>query len=93
MSHIVVQRSHRLSHAQARAAAEEMAAHLDEKFNLKYYWEEDSLLFRRTGVSGQLDLEESVVSLEVKLGLFLLPMKQHFENEINRYLDELFEQA
>ncbi len=93
MSHIVIHRPHNLDRGQAREAAESIAVQLEDKFNLAYRWEGDSLYFKRSGVKGHLDLEASAVSITVRLGLLMFPMKPHFEREIHRYMDEVFASA
>jgi putative polyhydroxyalkanoate system protein len=90
MVHIDIQRTHTLNHDQAREAAANVAAHLNEKFDINYHWEGDSLHFERSGVSGHIDVYESDVRIRVRLGFLLLPMKHHFEQAIHRYIDELF---
>ncbi len=93
MSQIQVQRNHHLGHKQARAAAEKVATQLQEHYDIQYHWEDDILHFERIGVSGYLDITPSEVLVKVRLGLFFLPMKYRFEQEIHRYLDDLFEQS
>ena len=91
MSHIDIVRKHTLSHEQARKAAEDVAAHLNERFNLNYRWEGDSLHFKRSGVDGRLDITELEVRVRAQLGLLMLAMRPLLEEQINRYLDKIFE--
>ena len=49
MSHIKIQRNHHLGHKQARAAAEKVATQLQEDYDIRYHWEDDTLHFERTG--------------------------------------------
>jgi putative polyhydroxyalkanoate system protein len=91
MAHIDIRREHSLGHEAAKSAAEELASDLDESFSLNYHWEGDALHFRRSGVEGKIDVEDSTVRIQVRLGLLLLPMRGHFEQEIQRYMDEVFD--
>ena len=93
MAHIEVHRQHHFGHEQARQAAEEIAAHLDERFTLDYRWRGDSLVFKRSGIDGHLDVTDSEVSISVKLGLMMLPLKPVLEREVHRYMDEALEKA
>ena len=93
MSRIEVHREHNLDHEHARRAAEEIAAHLNERFTLDYRWEGDSLHFKRSGIDGRLDVFPSEVAVKVKLGLMMLPLKPVFEREIHRYMDEALRSA
>lgn len=90
MSHIKINRQHNLDHAAARAAAEKVADHINEKYRLRYRWEGDCLHFERSGIDGRLQVEESEVNMDVRLGLMMLPLKYTIETEIHRYMDELF---
>ena len=92
MSHILVQRQHKLGQQQAREAAEKIVAHLEERYGIQHHWEDNVLHFKRPGVSGQMEVSASEVQVNVRLGLLLLAMKHHLEQEIHRYMDELFEQ-
>jgi putative polyhydroxyalkanoate system protein len=93
MSHINIRREHQLDHEHARRSAEQVAQHLNEQFNLDYRWEGDVLHFRRSGVDGSLVVSEGQVAVQAKLGLLLRPLRGRFEEEIHRYLDDLFDTA
>ena len=93
MAHIDIQRSHNLDHAKARNAAESVACHLNREFNLQYNWDGDTLNFYRSGIEGALQLVDSQVMVSARLGLLLRPLQGHFEKEIHRYLDELFDDS
>jgi putative polyhydroxyalkanoate system protein len=89
MSHIHIQRRHNLSYEKARESAEEIAFHLNRKFNLNYHWQGNHLYFERSGVNGYIAIEETIVRIQARLGFLLLPFKSRFEQEIHRYLDKV----
>ncbi len=89
MSHIVIHRDHELTLDQARAAAEALASQLAERYDISHHWQEDSLHFERSGVSGQIDLEPSLIRVSVRLGFLLVSLKSRLEQEIDRQLDEM----
>jgi putative polyhydroxyalkanoate system protein len=89
MSHINIRRKHNLSLAKARTLAETVAADLDERFSLDYYWDGDTLHFERSGVNGRMEIEAQEIRVDVRLGFLLLPLKPRFEQAIHRYMDEL----
>ena len=93
MSHIAINRSHELTLDQARQAAENIAAQLATHYDLSHHWQGDSLHFERSGVSGHIDLEPGTVRLNVRLGFLLVPLKYRLEQEIHRYLDEMFQDS
>jgi putative polyhydroxyalkanoate system protein len=93
MSHIKAYRQHGLGLEGARRAAEEIAAHLDERFDLSYRWEGHSLHFKRSGIDGHLNVTDTEVSVEARLGLLMMAFKPALEREVNRYLDEALQKA
>ena len=93
MADIHIQRSHELEHTKARAAVAKIALHLQEKYQLNYRWEGDSVQFKRTGVSGHLELKANEVMLQVRLGFLLTPFKHQIEREIHSYIDSVFDDA
>jgi len=89
MSTIVIHRSHHLSHEDARAAAEKVAAHLQERFDLAYQWEGDVLVFDRPGVSGEMEVAPEEIKLSVRLGFMLGMFATSIEREIHKNLDDV----
>lgn len=89
MAHINIRRKHTLGQARAREAAESMAAQLNKKHQLDYYWEGDTLHFERSGVNGYLSIEPAEVQVYARLGFLLTPLKPTFEKAIHHYLDKL----
>ena len=91
MSHIVINRSHPLTLDQSRRAAETLAAQLADHYDIHCHWQGDALHFERSGVSGHIALEPGTVRISARLGFLLVPLKQRLEQEIHRYLDEMFQ--
>ena len=89
MADIDIRHKHALRPDETRALAENVATKVNESFPIEYYWEGKSLHFNRSGVSGRIDLDESEVRIQVKLGWLLRPMRQRVENEIRDYLSDL----
>ena len=90
MSDIRIRRRHTLTARAARQAAEKIARQLDEEFDLAYEWEENVLVFRRSGVSGGLVVERKEVHIRIRLGFLLLAIRPRVEAEIHRFFDENF---
>lgn len=90
MSDILIRRSHAMTPKAARQAAEKIASQLDEEFDLAYEWDDNVLVFRRAGVSGELIVEKKEVHIRVRLGFLLLAVKPRIEAEIHRFFDENF---
>src|SRR6185369_17397091 len=68
MADIEIHRPHHLGLEGARAAADEMAAHLGRKFGLKGEWWGDVMRFERPGVTGSLTVGEKDLDLSISLG-------------------------
>ncbi len=85
LSTIQVSRQHPLGLAGARLAAEAIAQDMSG-YELDCEWEDEEetrLLFRGAGVNGSLFLTDDTLSLEVRLGLMLLPVRSVLEQEIS----------
>jgi putative polyhydroxyalkanoate system protein len=92
MSDIVIRRAHGLTPAKAKKAAEKVAKQLDDKFELHHEWDGEVLRFKRSGVSGELELHKHEVELRVRLGFLLFALRPTIEREIHKYFDENFGQ-
>lgn len=90
MSDISLCRKHGKTHADARAAAEHMAAELKDEFDLDTSWDGEVMHFRRSGVSGELTLDSENVVLQIRLGFFLAALKPSIEREVHKFFDENF---
>ena len=90
MSDIQIRRSHSMSAKAARKAAEKIASQLDEEFDLAYEWDDNVLLFKRSGVSVELVVEKTEVHIRVRLGFLLMAIRPRIEAEIHRFFDENF---
>ena len=88
MAHIVIHREHTLTLEQARELAEALVGELAERYEISHHWQEDSLCFERSGVSGQIDLEPGLIRISLRLGFLLVALKSRLEEEIHRQLDE-----
>jgi putative polyhydroxyalkanoate system protein len=93
MADIHVSRNHTMPLKKAREAADKFAAQLAEKFDLESEWDGDTLHFRRTGVTGTLELTKGSVDIRARLGLLLSAFKASFEQHIGDNLDRVFGEA
>lgn len=90
MSDIVVRRTHGMTMKKARRAAEDIAAKLDEEFDLDYAWDGNTLAFHRMGVTGFLAVHKKEVEISVRLGFLMLAFRGRIEQEIHTYFDDHF---
>ena len=89
MPDIDLKRTHALGLAGARAAADRMAEDLRRKFGLTGDWKGNTLRFERPGLSGALEVAESMVHITATLGFLMKAMKPTIEKAISTELDRL----
>jgi putative polyhydroxyalkanoate system protein len=90
VSTIDIHAHHTLSHEDALTAADELSSDLAEKFGIDYGWEDEVIHFERPGVSGQITVNETELSIQANLGFMLMMLKGPIEQEIVSYLKEHF---
>lgn len=93
MAVISIAKKHALSHRKAKDVAERMARDLKKRFALDYAWDGDDVDFERPGLSGRMHVGKDSISLDVRLGLLLTPLKPAIEREIHTTLDKLVAKA
>ena len=89
MAVISIARKHALSHKKAKDVADRIAKDLKKRFELDYAWDGDDVDFERPGVTGRMHVGKDSISLDVKLGFLLTPLKPAIEREIHSALDRL----
>jgi putative polyhydroxyalkanoate system protein len=90
VSSIDIQATHKLGHAEAVRAAEELSRDLAEKFAIAYHWEGEVIHFERPGIHGRIRVQDSKLAVEAHLGMMLALLKDSIEREIVRYLQRHF---
>lgn len=90
MSSIDIHHPHNKTPGQARKAVEDVARKLEERFEMTYEWQGDTLNFSRSGVDGKIALLPDALHVTANLGFLLSVMKGPIESEIRRVLGEKF---
>ena len=90
MSTIDICAFHKMNHADAQQAADDLASDLAEKFDIEYGWDEDVIYFERVGVSGSITVGARKIHIVAQLGLLLVILKGRIEAEIRDYLRSHF---
>lgn len=88
MSKILVERQHCLGREAARARAQELAERLAKEYDVSYHWTGDTLKFQRSGAQGSIDVDETQVRVQLKLGLLLSALSGSIKREIEEALDK-----
>ncbi|MBI3228901.1 MAG: polyhydroxyalkanoic acid system family protein [Burkholderiales bacterium] len=82
--------SHSLSHDDAKQAAQEVADSLAREYGLTCKWNGDVLNFERSGVKGNLTVEKTQASIEIKLGFMLSAFKGTIEQQVTHNMQRVF---
>ncbi len=90
MATIEFKRDHTLGLQKARAAADRVAQDMEREFGLNSEWDGNTLRFARTGVSGELVVQQGHVELNATLGFLLSAFKGRIEETLHRNFDEYF---
>lgn len=90
MADISLQRKHKLGLKKAKEAAQKVADHLAESFDMVSEWDGNTLNFERSGVNGQLVVTKELVVMDAKLGFLLSVFKIKIEEQINENFDKYF---
>ena len=90
MPDIEIRRTHGVTLQDARAAAERIAAELEQRFGLRGEWQGDTFNFKRSGLAGFLKVSGEDLHLSVSLGLLLKAMREPIERAVVNKLDAVF---
>jgi len=88
MANINITRQHHLDDTSIRHEVQGLADKLAEDLAANYSWEDDRLVFKRTGASGYVRLGDKEIEVNIKLNMLLAPLKGTIEERVASYLDE-----
>ena len=94
MATIDVTRAHALSKDDAKKKAEEFAKSMQERLDLEWRWEGDSIQFdaprgAAKGTKGEVSVTDSAVRVQIDLPFMLRVMKGTIEEKVNDKLNSL----
>ena len=87
MADIEIERRHDFSIEEARGAVEQIAEGLKQKLGGAYYWEEDTLMFSRSGTNGAIVVTEEAVFIAINTGPMMKPFRRQMTAAIEQFLD------
>ncbi|MFY9974109.1 MAG: polyhydroxyalkanoic acid system family protein [Chromatiaceae bacterium] len=87
MARIHIEREHGLGLEEARRQIDQVAETLRDQLQARFHWEGDRLEFERSGARGVIEVAEDRVTLDIRLGLLLRPLKGTIERTITEQLD------
>ncbi len=88
MAVIRVKRQHKLGAREARAAVDRIAQKLQKSLDADCRWVGSTLKFKRSGASGQIDVNDDELEINIKLGMVLSPLKGKIEKSIEEEIDQ-----
>jgi putative polyhydroxyalkanoate system protein len=88
MPSIKIEREHTVGLTKAKAAVDEVAKAMQEKFQVDAKWVKNTLQFERSGVKGEIAVSKDKVDVAAELGFMLGFLKGRIEQEINQHLDK-----
>ncbi len=89
MTDIRIEREHNLGLDLALDQIESLAVILVSKLDVECDWNGTRLDFTRAGATGSVEVTETLLILEVRLGFLLRPFKDRIEQSITDQLDGL----
>lgn len=90
MADISITHKHKLSHKKAKAAAQKVADQLAEEYGMESEWDGDVLHFKRSGVSGTLELAEHEARMDITLGFLMKAFSSTIEQKIQANIKKVF---
>lgn len=90
MADISITQKHKLSHKKAKAAAKKVADQMAEEYDMESEWEGDVLIFKRSGVSGTLEVYATEARLEITLGFLFKAFTSRIEVQVLKNMEKVF---
>lgn len=90
MASIDITRRHGLGRERARQVVERIAQDLIRRYAVQTQWLGDTLLVRRNGIEGRIEVGEDSVRMHAQLGLVVGMLKGTIEQEVQRQFDRHF---
>jgi putative polyhydroxyalkanoate system protein len=89
MSVITIRRKHQFSLDELKQKIDQIVLEISNKLEVRSEWEsENTLLFRRKGANGCIEVDNSNFELTLKLGMMFRMMKGSIQREMTEVVDE-----
>ncbi|HEX6612767.1 MAG TPA: polyhydroxyalkanoic acid system family protein [Rhodanobacteraceae bacterium] len=90
MATIDITRGHGLGRERAREIVERIAQDLIRRYAVQTQWEGDTLLVKRSGIEGRIEVGEDRVRMHARLGLMVGMLKGTIEDAVRRQFEQYF---
>jgi len=91
MSRIRIQRPHNLGSQEAKRRFSEVEASLQQHYGLTVGWEGLGGAFHGHGVTGQVQVAEDHIAIDMHLGIMLWPFTHRIQASLEQQVDRLLE--
>ncbi|WP_444996153.1 polyhydroxyalkanoic acid system family protein [Aliikangiella sp. IMCC44359] len=89
MSVIYVHRNHQLSINELKNRIDQIVVKIQDELEFHTEWETDkSLIFRRKGANGGIEIDEENFALTLRLGIMFRMLKSSIENQVIEIVDK-----
>ena len=89
MADIDIERAHSLPMAEAQQLVDKIATEMGDKMGLECTKNGNNIAFKRSGVDGEITLDENAIRIQAELGFMMKAMKPMIVGAINKRLDEV----
>jgi len=90
MATIDMTRRHALGHERAREIVSEIGAELLRRYGVQTGWQGNTLLVRRGGIEGRIEVGDDNVRMHAQLGVMVGMLKGTIEQEIQKQFERHF---
>ncbi len=87
MSEIKIERRHQLGRAEAQRRVVEIEPKLKQNYGVRLEWNGDQATLKGSGVTGSVEVTDTRVEIDLKLGLLLRPMAGKIREALERNVD------
>lgn len=91
MSRVRIQRTHTLGSQEVRRRFSEVEASLQQHYGMTIAWEGQSGAFHGHGITGQVQVAEDHLAIDMHLGMMLWPFTNRIQETLEQQVDQLLE--
>ena len=88
MSHILIQRPHRLGSQEAMRRFSEVEINIKQHYGLHVEWDGTDGVFHGHGITGQVRVTEDHITIDMRLGFMLWPFTHRIREAIEHQMDQ-----
>jgi putative polyhydroxyalkanoate system protein len=87
MGTIQIRKSHRLGRREAHRRIQALEPELNQKYGVRLAWQGERADVRASKLSGQLVVDDSQLSVDLRLGLTLVPVQAKIRSALEQQLE------